>query len=96
MYQIQNIINKISKYIQESISGIFYVTALSTIAGGILHLLRFGPTLKPANFPTEMIPYTDGLFIISGILQIFWCIPMIMRCGYIPINIRAYPKNIFL
>lgn len=41
-----------------------------------------GPELKPVNFPMEMLPYTDVLFILSGILQIFWCIPMIMRWGY--------------
>lgn len=61
---------------------IFYVTAFSTLSGGILHLLMIGPTLKPVNFPMDMLPYTDGLFIVSGILQIFWVIPMIMRWGY--------------
>lgn len=60
----------------------FYTSAFSTIAGGILHLLMIGPDLKPVNFPMDMLPYTDGLFILSGILQIFWCIPMIMRWGY--------------
>ncbi len=80
--QIHVMVNSISIHIKQSISIIFYVTALSTIAGGILHLLMIGPTLKPANFPMEMLPYTDGLFILSGILQIFWCVPMIMRWGY--------------
>jgi tetratricopeptide (TPR) repeat protein len=41
-----------------------------------------GPNLKPVNFPMEIQPYTDGLFIISGILQVFWVIPMIMRWGF--------------
>jgi hypothetical protein len=56
---------------------IFYIAAVSSIAGGILHLLMLGPALKPANFPMQLLPYTDGLFTISGILQILWCIPMI-------------------
>jgi len=58
-----------------------YVAAFSTIAGGILHLLMIGPALKPLNFPIEMLHYTDGLFIFSGILQICWAIPMIMNWG---------------
>jgi tetratricopeptide (TPR) repeat protein len=40
-----------------------------------------GPAMKPANFPMEILQYTDALFIMSGTLQIFWCIPMIMRWG---------------
>ncbi|TVP40067.1 tetratricopeptide repeat protein [Candidatus Nitrosocosmicus arcticus] len=74
--------NSISNRIKRKISVVFYITAFSTITGGILHLLMIGPELKPVNFPVEMLPYTDGLFILSGILQIFWCIPMIMRWGY--------------
>jgi hypothetical protein len=27
----------------------------------------------------ELIPYTDGLFLISGIAQIFWALPMALR-----------------
>jgi hypothetical protein len=42
---------------------------------GILHLMMIGPSLKPLNFPMELLPYTDGLFLISGIAQIFWAIP---------------------
>ncbi len=80
--QLQLIIISISAHLKKNISVIFYLTAFFTLAGGILHLLMMGPELKPVNFPTDMLPYTDGLFLISGILQIFWCIPMIMRWGY--------------
>ena len=38
-----------------------------------------GPSLKPINFPMELLPYTDGLFLISGIAQIFWTIPMALN-----------------
>jgi hypothetical protein len=27
----------------------------------------------------ELLPYTDGLFLISGIAQIFWALPMALR-----------------
>jgi hypothetical protein len=46
-----------------------------------MHLLMLGPALKPANFPMQLLPYTDGLFTISGIMQIFWAIPMIKKWG---------------
>jgi len=40
-----------------------------------------GPASKPINFPMHLLPYTDTLFAISGVLQIFWCIPIIKRWG---------------
>jgi hypothetical protein len=46
---------------------------------GILHLMMIGPSMKPLNFPMELLPYTDALFLISGISQIFWAIPMALR-----------------
>jgi hypothetical protein len=46
---------------------------------GILHLMMIGPSMKPLNFPMELLPYTDGLFLISGIAQIFWAIPMALN-----------------
>jgi hypothetical protein len=27
----------------------------------------------------ELLPYTDGLFLISGIAQMFWALPMALR-----------------
>ena len=81
IHQLQINIYKVSNQLKKNLSVLFYLTAFSTLAGGILHLLMIGPSLKPVNFPMELLPYTDGLFIMSGILQIFWCIPMIMRWG---------------
>ena len=72
---------RMSQHIYNNINIIVYVAAISTIAGGILHLLMLGPSLKPANFPMQLLPYTDFLFTVSGILQIFWCLPMIKRWG---------------
>jgi hypothetical protein len=49
-----------------------YIAAAATIAGEVLHLMMIGPLLKPANFL-----YTDILFIVAGLAQIFWALPMI-------------------
>jgi hypothetical protein len=58
---------------------LFYLAAATTMIAGVLHLAMIGPSLKPINFPMELIPYTDGLFLISGIAQIFWALPMALR-----------------
>ncbi len=73
--------NKVVKCTVNNINLIIYIAAITTIAGGIFHLLMLGPSLKPVNFPMQLLPYTDSLFTIAGILQIFWCIPMIKRWG---------------
>ena len=58
---------------------LFYLAAATTVVAGVLHLAMIGPSLKPINFPMELLPYTDGLFLISGIAQIFWALPMALR-----------------
>jgi hypothetical protein len=58
---------------------LFYIAAATTMTAGVLHLAMIGPSLKPINFPMELLPYTDGLFLISGIAQIFWALPMALR-----------------
>ena len=58
---------------------LFYLAAATTMIAGVLHLAMIGPSLKPINFPMELLPYTDGLFLISGIAQIFWGLPMALR-----------------
>jgi hypothetical protein len=63
----------IKKYI------LFYLAAATTMVAGVLHLAMIGPSLKPINFPMELLPYTDGLFLISGIAQIFWALPMALK-----------------
>ena len=55
---------------------LFHIAAATTMIAGVLHLVMIGPSLKPINFPMELLPYTDGLFLISGIAQIFWALPM--------------------
>lgn len=56
-----------------------YLSSVFTILGGMMHFIMLGPSLKPVNFPMEMLPYTDSLFVLAGMLQIFWAIPMIMQ-----------------
>jgi hypothetical protein len=46
--------------------------------------------LKPANFPLELVLYTDILFIVAGLVQIFWALPMIKGWG-----LRWYYLGIF-
>jgi hypothetical protein len=58
-----------------------YIAAAATIAGGVLHLLMIGPFLKPANFPMQLLLYTHTLFIVAGLAQVFWALPMIKRWG---------------
>jgi hypothetical protein len=58
---------------------LFYIAAATTMIAGILHLMMIGFSMKPLNFPMELLPYTDGLFLISGIAQIFWAIPMALK-----------------
>lgn len=58
---------------------LFYIAAATTMIAGVLHLAMIGPSLKPINFPMELLPYTDGLFLICGIAQMFWALPMALR-----------------
>jgi hypothetical protein len=58
---------------------IFYIAATTTMIAGVLHLMMIGPSMKPLNFPMELLPYTDSLFLIAGIAQIFWAIPMALN-----------------
>ena len=67
-----------------------YIAAAATIAGGVLHLMMIGPFLKPSNFPMELLLYTDILFIVAGLAQIFWALPMIKGWG-----LRWYYLGIF-
>ncbi len=58
---------------------LFYIAATTTMIAGILYLMMIGSSLKQINFPMELLPYTDGLFLVSGIAQISWTIPMALN-----------------
>ena len=68
-----------SESVVETSLVLFYIAAATTMIAGVLHLVMIGPSLKPINFPMELLPYTDGLFFMSGITQIFWALPMALR-----------------
>jgi len=59
--------------------GLFELAAVFTATAGILHLVR--APLKPHGFPAELVQYAEVLFIVGGILQIFWVLPMISHWG---------------
>ena len=58
---------------------LFELAAVFTATAGILHLVR--APLKPHGFPAELVVYAEVLFIVGGILQIFWVLPMIRHWG---------------
>src|ERR671910_978496 len=55
-------------------SVLYYAAAATTAIAGILHLMLV-PNIIGRN------PNSGIFFIISGIAQIFWVIPMLKRCG---------------
>ncbi|HEX7208407.1 MAG TPA: hypothetical protein VF233_09510 [Nitrososphaeraceae archaeon] len=59
--------------------GLFELAAVFTATAGILHLVR--APLKPHGFPAELVVQAEILFIVGGILQIFWVLPMIRHWG---------------
>ena len=54
---------------------LFYAAAASTLIAGVLHL-----AIVPMFF-TQMSIDTTIFFIVSGLAQIFWVIPVIKRWG---------------
>jgi hypothetical protein len=61
------------------------LAAATTLLAGILHLMMVGTFFKPPNFPLELLAGSNILFIVSGVAQIFWAVPMFLRW-----NIRWY------
>ena len=58
---------------------LFQLAAIAIATAGVLHLVR--APLKPPGFPPELFSYAEVLFIVGGILQIFWVLPMIKQWG---------------
>ena len=77
--------SKIYRMIDKKIYYLTILAASTTLLAGILHFAMIGPFNKPSNFPMELLPLTDLIFIISGGAQVFWAIPMFL--GW---NIRWY------
>ncbi len=74
------IIGVVKKYpmIDKKMQYLTILAASTTLLAGILHLAMIGPFNKPSNFPMELLPLTDLIFIISGGAQMFWAIPMFL------------------
>ena len=70
--------SKIYPMSDKKMQSLTILAASTTLLAGILHLAMIGPFNKPSNFPMEMLPVTDLLFIISGGAQVFWAIPMFL------------------
>src|ERR671921_407668 len=70
--------SKIYPMIDKKMQYLTILAASTTLLAGILHLAMIGPFNKPSNFPMEMLPLTDLIFIISGGAQVFWAIPMFL------------------
>jgi hypothetical protein len=66
--------NKIGK-------SLYYAAAVTTAIAGILHLIVVSPLYNPYVLGTN-IP-GETFFIVAGIAQIFWALPMIKRWGKI-------------
>jgi hypothetical protein len=69
--------------------GLYYAAAATTAIAGILHLMLV-PNVIGFNINTAIF------FIIAGISQLFWVVPMIRRWGKIWVlywNSRYYNTN---
>jgi hypothetical protein len=58
----------------EKLSGLYYAAAATTAIAGILHLIQASNVL---DFSLNFFIF----FIVSGIAQLFWVVPMIRRWG---------------
>ena len=54
---------------------IYFLLLLLQLPEGSYDFVMSRSDLKPEDFPSEILPYTDTLFLISGISQIFFAIP---------------------
>src|ERR671925_2047594 len=60
---------------------LYYAAAATTAIAGILHLIVVSPLYNPYALGTN-IP-GETFFIVAGIAQIFWALPMVKRWGRI-------------
>jgi|SRR5215208_59962 hypothetical protein len=60
---------------------LYYAAAVTTAIAGILHLVLVSPLYNPYVLGTN-IP-GETFFIVAGIAQIFWALPMVKKWGKI-------------
>jgi hypothetical protein len=61
----------------EKFTILLYAAAATTLIAGILHIKRFIDTISSG----EQISNPDILFLVGGIAQVFWVVPIIRQWG---------------
>ena len=60
---------------------LYYAAAATTAIAGILHFVLISPPTNPYALGTNIL--VETFFIVTGIVQIFWALPMVKRWGKI-------------
>ena len=71
---------------------LLFAAAATTLIAGILHINRFIDTISNG----EQIGNPDILFLVGGIAQVFWVIPIIRQCGKIWYSIGIAGTAVFM
>ena len=76
----------------EKFTILLYAAAATTLIAGILHINRFIDTISSG----EEIGNPDILFLIGGIAQVFWIVPIIRQWGKIWYSIGIAGTAVFM
>ena len=76
----------------EKLTVLLYAAASTTFIAGILHINRFIDTISSG----EQIGNPDILFLVGGIAQVFWVIPIIRQWGKIWYSIGLVGTVVFM
>ena len=71
---------------------LLFAAAATTLIAGILHINRFIDTISGG----EQIGNSDILFLVGGIAQVFWVIPIIRQWGKIWYSIGIAGTAVFM
>ena len=82
----------ISRVMVEKFTVLLYAAASTTLIAGILHINRFIDTVSSG----EQIGNPDILFLVGGIAQVFWVIPIIRQWGKIWYSIGIAGTVVFM
>ena len=61
----------------EKFTVLLYAAAATTLIAGVLHINKFVDTISSG----EQISNADILFLVGGIAQVFWVVPIIRQWG---------------
>jgi hypothetical protein len=82
----------ISREMVDKFTVLLYAAASTTLIAGILHINRFIDTVSSG----EQIGNPDILFLVGGIAQVFWVIPIIRQWGKIWYTIGIAGTIVFM